>query len=204
MTPRRKRFALAGGVLVAVAVVVGLILNAFRSNLVFFYSPSQVAQHEAPAGRAFRIGGMVEPGTLKRDGTDIRFVVTDTAKSVPVHYVGILPDLFKEGKGVVAQGRLEGGEFVAQRDPREARRELRAAGSGRRDEARAAGPRPEARGVAGAVAERAGHPAEAGELMHDHRNGTVIPAKAGTRFSLPGSPVSVHSTNEEPTMSPER
>ncbi len=77
----------------------------------FFYSPSQVAQHEAPTGRAFRIGGMVEKGTLKRDGTDVRFVVTDTAKSVPVHYVGILPDLFKEGKGVVAQGRLEGGTF---------------------------------------------------------------------------------------------
>jgi cytochrome c-type biogenesis protein CcmE len=113
MTPRRKRFAIAGGVLVAVGAVVGLILNAFQSNLVFFYSPSQVAQHEAPAGRAFRIGGMVEKGTLERDGTNIRFVVTDTAESVPVRYVGILPDLFKEGKGVVAQGRLENGVFVA-------------------------------------------------------------------------------------------
>lgn len=113
MTPRRKRFAIAGGVLVAVAAVVALILNAFQSNLVFFYSPSQVAQHEAPTGRSFRIGGMVEKGTLQRDGTHIRFVVTDTAKSIPVRYVGILPDLFKEGKGVVAQGQLEGDEFVA-------------------------------------------------------------------------------------------
>ena len=114
MTPRRKRFAIAGGLLVAVGAVVALILNAFQSNLVFFYSPSQVAQHEAPAGRAFRIGGMVERGTLERDGTQVRFVVTDTAQSVPVRYVGILPDLFKEGKGVVAQGRLDGGVFVAQ------------------------------------------------------------------------------------------
>ena len=113
MTPRKKRFAIAGGVLAAVAAAVALILNAFQSNLVFFYSPSQVAQHEAPAGRSFRIGGMVEAGTLQRDGTHIRFVVTDTAKSVPVRYVGILPDLFKEGKGVVAQGQLEDGVFVA-------------------------------------------------------------------------------------------
>ncbi len=113
MTPRKKRFAIVGGLLVAVAAAVALILNAFQSNLVFFYSPSQVAQHEAPAGRAFRIGGMVEKGTLRRDGTRIRFVVTDTAKSIPVQYVGILPDLFKEGKGVVAQGKLEDGVFVA-------------------------------------------------------------------------------------------
>jgi cytochrome c-type biogenesis protein CcmE len=113
MTPRRKRFAIAGGVLVAVGAVVALILNAFQSNLVFFYSPSQVAQHEAPNGRSFRIGGMVEKGTLQRDGTNVQFVVTDTAKSIPVRYVGILPDLFKEGKGVVAQGQLEGDVFVA-------------------------------------------------------------------------------------------
>lgn len=113
MTPRRKRFAIAGGLFVAVAAVAALVLNAFQSNLVFFYSPTQVAQHEAPAGRSFRIGGMVEQGTLQRDGTNVQFVVTDTAKSVPVRYVGILPDLFKEGKGVVAQGRLEGGVFVA-------------------------------------------------------------------------------------------
>lgn len=113
MTPRRKRFAIAGGVLVAVAAVVALILNAFSDNLVFFYSPSQVARHEAPASRSFRIGGMVEKGTLERDGTLARFVVTDTAERIPVRYTGILPDLFKEGKGVVAEGRLEDGVFVA-------------------------------------------------------------------------------------------
>ncbi|MGI9027204.1 MAG: cytochrome c maturation protein CcmE [Burkholderiaceae bacterium] len=113
MTPRRRRFVIAGGVLLAVGIVVGLILNAFQSNLVFFYSPSQVAQHEAPNGRSFRIGGMVEKGSLQRDGTRVSFIVTDTAKSIPVEYVGILPDLFKEGKGVVAQGKLENGVFVA-------------------------------------------------------------------------------------------
>jgi cytochrome c-type biogenesis protein CcmE len=113
MTPRKKRFAIVGGVLVAVAAVVALVLNAFQSNLVFFYSPTQVARHEAPAGRTFRIGGMVEKGTLERDGTDVRFVVTDTAQRIPVRYQGILPDLFKEGKGVVAQGRIEDGTFVA-------------------------------------------------------------------------------------------
>ena len=113
MTKRQRRFAIVGGVLVAVVAAVALILDAFRSNLVFFYSPTQVARHEAPEGRAFRIGGMVESGTLRRDGTDVAFVVTDTAQRIPVRYRGILPDLFKEGKGVVAQGRLEGGVFVA-------------------------------------------------------------------------------------------
>ena len=89
------------------------MLNAFNSNLVFFYSPSQVASKEAPLGRTFRIGGMVETGSVKRDGTQVSFVVTDTAKTVPVQYQGILPDLFKEGNGVVAQGQLRDGVFVA-------------------------------------------------------------------------------------------
>ena len=89
------------------------MLNAFQSNLVFFYSPSQVAAKEAPSARTFRLGGMVEKGTLKRDGKVATFVVTDTAKSIPVRYEGILPDLFKEGKGVVAQGQLHDGVFVA-------------------------------------------------------------------------------------------
>ena len=86
----------------------GLVLNAFQSNLVFFFSPSQIAANEAPRGKAFRIGGMVETGTvvLGNDGLTVKFNVTDTAKTVPVVYTGILPDLFKEGKGVVAQGRL--------------------------------------------------------------------------------------------------
>ena len=89
-------------------IAAALVLNAFQSNLVFFFSPSQVVAKEAPLERAFRIGGMVETGSLKRqgDGLTVRFNVTDTAKTIPVVYTGILPDLFKEGKGVVAQGRL--------------------------------------------------------------------------------------------------
>ena len=84
------------------------MLNAFQSNLVFFFSPTQVAAQEAPSGRTFRLGGLVEEGSVKREGVKVSFVVTDTAKTVPVSYEGILPDLFKEGKGVVAQGQLQG------------------------------------------------------------------------------------------------
>lgn len=113
MKPRHKRLAIAGGVVVAVAAVAALVLNAFQSNLVFFFSPSQIASNEAPVGRTFRLGGMVEEGSVRRDGVKVSFVVTDTAKTVPVVYEGILPDLFKEGKGVVAQGQLQGGVFVA-------------------------------------------------------------------------------------------
>jgi cytochrome c-type biogenesis protein CcmE len=113
MKPRQKRLAVAAGIVAAVAVAAALVLNAFQSNLVFFYSPSQVAAHEAPDARTFRLGGLVEKGTLKRDGTKASFVVTDTAKSIEVKYEGILPDLFKEGKGVVAQGQLQGGVFIA-------------------------------------------------------------------------------------------
>jgi cytochrome c-type biogenesis protein CcmE len=109
MKARHKRFALVAAGIAAIGLAAALILNAFRSNLVFFYSPSQVAANEAPTGRSFRIGGMVEEGSLQRaaDGVTVRFVVTDTAKRIPVAYKGILPDLFKEGKGVVAQGKLE-------------------------------------------------------------------------------------------------
>ena len=104
---------MAGGALVAIGAVTALVLNAFQSNLVFFYTPSQVAANEAPLARTFRIGGMVLAGSVKREGTTVNFIVTDTARTVPVSYVGILPDLFKEGKGVVAQGQLRGGVFVA-------------------------------------------------------------------------------------------
>ena len=90
----------------ALGIATALVLTAFNRNLVFFFTPSQVAANEAPVGRTFRIGGMVVPGSLKREGVDVRFVVTDTAKSMPVVYSGQLPDLFKEGKGVVAQGQL--------------------------------------------------------------------------------------------------
>ncbi len=115
MTPRRKRFAIIGGIAAGAAAIVALVLNAFSSNLVFFYSPSQVAAHEAPDNRLFRVGGLVAQGSLKREGVDVSFTVTDLAKSMTVRYHGILPDLFKEGKGVVAQGRLgPDGVFVAQ------------------------------------------------------------------------------------------
>ena len=108
MKPRHKRFALIAAGLAILVVAIGLILNAFRSNMVFFFTPTQVAAKEAPVGRGFRIGGLVQAGSLQREasGVTVRFVVTDTAKSIPVVYSGILPDLFKEGKGVVAQGRL--------------------------------------------------------------------------------------------------
>jgi len=113
MKSRHKRLAIAGGVLVAVAAIAALVFNAFQSNLVFFFSPTQVAANEAPVSRTFRLGGLVQEGSVKRDGVTVNFIVTDTAKSIPVSFKGILPDLFKEGKGVVAQGRLEGGVFVA-------------------------------------------------------------------------------------------
>ncbi len=114
MKPRHKRGAIVLGVLAAVGVAVALVLNAFNSNLVFFYTPSQIASKEAPQGRTFRIGGLVQAGSLVRDGVTVRFLVTDTAKTVPVRYDGVLPDLFKEGKGVVAQGQLgPDGVFVA-------------------------------------------------------------------------------------------
>ena len=108
MKPRHKRFAwIAAGVAV-LGVAVTLVLNAFQSNLVFFFTPTQVASKEAPQGRPFRIGGLVEQGSLARDANSltVRFRVTDTAQTIPVVYTGLLPDLFKEGKGVVAQGTL--------------------------------------------------------------------------------------------------
>src|SRR3970040_70216 len=108
MKPRHKRVALVLGGLTALAAAAALILTAFQQNLVFFFTPSQVAANEAPLGRTFRIGGLVESGSVKRqtDGGTGRFIVTDTAKSIPVMYRGALPDLFREGKGVVAQGRI--------------------------------------------------------------------------------------------------
>jgi cytochrome c-type biogenesis protein CcmE len=106
MKPRHKRLA---GVAIGVAVLgiaTALVLNAFQSNLVFFYTPTQIASNEAPQGKSFRVGGMVEVGSVKRNGVEVSFRVTDTAKTIPVVYTGILPDLFKEGKGVVAQGQI--------------------------------------------------------------------------------------------------
>ncbi len=108
MKARHRRFAWIGAGVAVIAVAVGLVLNAFQSNLVFFFTPTQVANNEVPHGRAFRVGGLVEEKSLKRgtDGLTVQFNVTDTAKTIPVTYTGILPDLFKEGKGVVAQGKM--------------------------------------------------------------------------------------------------
>jgi cytochrome c-type biogenesis protein CcmE len=108
MKSRHKKLMVIVLGLAGLGIAAALILNAFQSNLVFFFSPTQVARGEAPTDRAFRIGGLVESGSVKReaDGLTVRFVVTDTAKSMNVVYKGILPDLFKEGKGVVAEGKL--------------------------------------------------------------------------------------------------
>lgn len=106
MTARHKRIAIVATGLVILAIAATLVVNALRSNLVFFFTPTQVAANEAPKNRAFRIGGLVEVGSVKREGVDVNFKVTDTAKTIPVTYRGTLPDLFREGKGVVAQGTL--------------------------------------------------------------------------------------------------
>ena len=114
MKPRHRRFLMIAGALVVLSLTAAFVLNAFQSNLVFFFTPTQVAQGEAPKGRVFRVGGMVKEGSVKRDQLTVEFVVTDTARDIPVRYTGLLPDLFKEGKGVVAQGKLdEQGLFVA-------------------------------------------------------------------------------------------
>ncbi len=106
MKSRHKRLMLIVGGLAALGVASALILSAFRENLVFFFSPSDVVAQKAPRDRPFRVGGVVEEGSVKRDGVMVSFRVTDTAQTIPVVYQGILPDLFREGKGVVAQGKL--------------------------------------------------------------------------------------------------
>ena len=116
MKARHRRFAWIGAGVAVLGIAVALVLNAFQSNLVFFFTPTQIAAKEAPQGRPFRVGGLVEVGSIQRraNSLDVSFVVTDTAKSVPVIYTGLLPDLFKEGKGVVAQGSLHAdGQFHA-------------------------------------------------------------------------------------------
>jgi cytochrome c-type biogenesis protein CcmE len=114
MKPRHKRLALIVGGLASLGVAAALVLNALQSNVAFFFTPSQISAGEAPKDRTFRVGGLVRQGSVKRDQMTVSFVITDTAKDVPVSYTGILPDLFKEGKGAVAQGRLDAnGRFVA-------------------------------------------------------------------------------------------
>jgi cytochrome c-type biogenesis protein CcmE len=111
MTPRRRRLLFVGLGLVAVSTATALVLNALNSNLMFFYSPTQVQAGEAPRQGAFRLGGLVESGSLQRgaDGLDLQFTVTDGARRIPVRYRGLLPDLFREGKGVIVAGRLQDG-----------------------------------------------------------------------------------------------
>ncbi len=110
MKARTKRSLILLGGLAALGVASVLVLNAFQSNLVFYFSPSQVVANEVPAGQRFRLGGIVEEGSVLRQGQTLRvdFVVTDGARAVPVHYQGLLPDMFREGKGVVAQGVIDG------------------------------------------------------------------------------------------------
>ena len=117
MKPRHQRLALIGASLAACGIAATLVLSAFRDNLVFFFTPSQVVAGTAPRNGIFRIGGLVELGSVRRldDGLTVSFVITDNVQKVPVHYKGTLPDLFKEGKGAVAQGRLgQGALFLAQ------------------------------------------------------------------------------------------
>jgi cytochrome c-type biogenesis protein CcmE len=116
MTPRRKRLLAVVAILAGVAAAAALASLAFKDNLLYFYNPSQVLAGDAPSGRTFRIGGMVTDGSLERtEGTlAVEFVVTDYRHSIPVRYEGVLPDLFREGQGVIAHGRMaEGGAFVA-------------------------------------------------------------------------------------------
>jgi cytochrome c-type biogenesis protein CcmE len=116
MKSRHKKLALIGGALAILGIIAALVLNALNSNIALYISPTDVAEGKAPQGKAFRIGGLVKEGSLQRqtDGVTIAFIITDTAKDIPVHYKGILPDLFKEGKGVVAQGKMTAdGHFAA-------------------------------------------------------------------------------------------
>ena len=115
MTPRRRRLLFIALGLAAVSIAIALVLNALNSNVMFFYSPSQVQAGEAPRQSAFRLGGLVESGSLKRgaDGLEMNFIVTDGAHSIPVSYRGLLPDLFREGKGVVVAGRMNEKNFTA-------------------------------------------------------------------------------------------
>ena len=115
MKARSKRLMLVGGGVALLFAAVALVLSAFQQNLVFFHTPTEVSEGKAPTGKTFRIGGMVEDGSIQReaDGVTVRFAITDTAKVIPVTYKGTLPDLFKEGKGAVVQGKLEAGVFRA-------------------------------------------------------------------------------------------
>ncbi len=115
MKTRHKRLAIIVTGVAALTAAVLFVLNAFQSNIVFFFSPTEVVAGKAPVDKIFRIGGLVENGSVKKspDGLKVEFVITDLKNRIPVRYEGILPDLFREGQGVVAQGRLVGGRFLA-------------------------------------------------------------------------------------------
>jgi cytochrome c-type biogenesis protein CcmE len=113
---RQKRIALIAGGLLTIGVATALVMNALNSNIAFFVTPTEVLEGKAPQDKAFRIGGLVKEGSIRRDNLTVHFMITDTAKEVPVTYTGILPDLFKEGKGAVAQGRS--GPMAVSRPPR--------------------------------------------------------------------------------------
>jgi len=124
MKPRHRRAALIVAGVAVLGLATTLVLSAFRQNLVFFYTPTDVVANKAPANQKFRVGGLVEAGSVKRDGVRVTFRVTDTAQTITVAYDGILPDLFREGKGVVAEGRIEsGGVFRASQVLAQAQRE---------------------------------------------------------------------------------
>lgn len=115
MTPRQRRMTLVLGIVIGVSIAGALALSAFRQNVTFFFDPSQVAAGQVPAGEGFRLGGMVTKGSVHREpgSLEVRFVVSDFKHEIPVSYTGVLPDLFREGQGVVAHGRMQGGTFVA-------------------------------------------------------------------------------------------
>ena len=114
MKPRHKRALVIIGALATLAIAATLILNALNSNIALYVTPSEVAAGKAPTGQTFRIGGLVKSDSLRRDQLVVHFIITDLVKEIPVSYKGILPDLFKEGKGAVVQGKLDGnGQFVA-------------------------------------------------------------------------------------------
>ena len=116
MTPRQKRMVTVVAIVAGVGIATTFALNAFNQNLLYYYSPTQVHAGEAPASRSIRVGGLVENGSLARKpgSMEVTFVLTDYAQKVPVSYTGVLPDLFREGQGVIARGRMDGDRFVAE------------------------------------------------------------------------------------------
>jgi len=116
MTPRQKRMVTVVAILAGVGVATTFALKAFNQNLLYYYSPTQIQAGEAPSARTFRVGGLVETGSVKRlpGSLEVKFTLTDYQQTVPVSYTGVLPDLFREGQGIIARGKLDGGQFVAE------------------------------------------------------------------------------------------